>query len=1250
MGVKAKLKIKADAVILNARITKENLFLGVPPKFKILKVAALAIVDPIINSIKQQILALLGSLSLEMLLSLGLGFLFAQLNKKNSDDVNGDGGSETLGNDIVISDQDLLDSVKKNPDLAAINRFIAKDFDKRMADELSVACANEDFSNDIIKQLEGALGEKDFNGDDFINIVKSNSDFENVTDESVNLTGVTEKNNPENALANLLDKFGSILAILLLLFSIFMLVREYIASNRYPSQFRGRILGGIIQSITGLIKSIINKAVDTVNSAKDAAVNAKDAVINTANSAKDTAVDTANSAKDTAVNAKDSLASAPTSIKNAAKGLKIDKDAAKKLLPMLNIMNAIIIALGAAALIYLNNRKKGQELAFETLDIVSAESCVILPTAREITDDSNNGVLESINGFGQAIPFSYDGFPCPIDITNIPIVPHMPFEEKLLDDFCDVDLDLFDELIDDGNGINTAGDAIFENLSDFVFTKKVRKNQTIIPNQSIGTIGEDIIYAPVGGKIIKIEENKIWLTDIVDGGFAPIHEESEVLKSKYVEITDIKEFIREFYGKSQYPSIVSSAKDPEFTIPPTSITNSGPIVVYNDLIEETTIIKEIYETNIKILGGEDNVKTQSENENLIGLQKSIEDEEDLLFLNLKNAVGEANALAIQIAAIEGNYILIDWYFQLKEDLGNFYNPNNTIIIDFQRKLNSLLLDRFFIEEHNIPEIKLLINELLNDLDISLTIKEFIPTLNNIWTQNIGSDAIKSIKVYVDRVGESNTNISKTDKARLASRITSLYVFIKDAEDVLSETNEYIPEGDKVTRAATEKNFIDNYFNDLFKRINEINLEIKNATKILQDMGSSAVPPAIRNIDGIDYEWYGLKGRDRTCNIPEVEDPYLSPYTTDDYNQYRYWLKYCAFATLFSIIPSIVGRAKGFPTPPPGIPFPVIYIPFFGMMTKWGIFAVGLTITGIFPFPWLLFVNFSTDYNTPLGDPTLPVKNKIRKTKRELSQKLKDHNQKTLNGYIKTSNITVTDINGDINTLETNKQTHKINRPTRERSIDRIENARNIQTYNSNLIDWRQQQGQYRLDISSKKRQRYELERKNKVVKNAQDGDSTALGKAKDAKLIAIKKSEDTLDLALDQLDILIDSTDLILKPLPITMKPDTSNFGFTIKNKKIILEMEDDIDQQINTPAVNAVMVPFEMKANDFMSTGYTKVAGDKLNRGKMTKALTLAMPTMIANDPFPKYENLSILNLAWIPFLIKSWGPSGAKSFGIPF
>ena len=67
----------------------------------------------------------------------------------------------------------------------------------------------------------------------------------------------------------------------------------------------------------------------------------------------------------------------------------------------------------------------------------------------------------------------------------------------------------------------------------------------------------------------------------------------------------------------------------------------------------------------------------------------------------------------------------------------------------------------------------------------------------------------------------------------------------------------------------------------------------------------------------------------------------------------------------------------FPSP---ILMPVIYIPIKAIKTKYGFIVIGISICGIWVFPWILFANYSAKHNTPYPDPTVAIKNEIKALK------------------------------------------------------------------------------------------------------------------------------------------------------------------------------------------------------------------------------------------------------------------------------
>jgi hypothetical protein len=88
-----------------------------------------------------------------------------------------------------------------------------------------------------------------------------------------------------------------------------------------------------------------------------------------------------------------------------------------------------------------------------------------------------------------------------------------------------------------------------------------------------------------------------------------------------------------------------------------------------------------------------------------------------------------------------------------------------------------------------------------------------------------------------------------------------------------------------------------------------------------------------------------------------EDENLSPKSKYGYGDILYWLKYCSFATLAGLT---VQWPAGLIVPVV-VPFPVVYIPIKPIQTNYGFIVVGLSICGLYIFPWVLFVNYSSNF-------------------------------------------------------------------------------------------------------------------------------------------------------------------------------------------------------------------------------------------------------------------------------------------------
>jgi hypothetical protein len=444
------------------------------------------------------------------------------------------------------------------------------------------------------------------------------------------------------------------------------------------------------------------------------------------------------------------------------------------------------------------------------------------------------------------------------------------------------------------------------------------------------------------------------------------------------------------------------------------------------------------------------------------------------------------------------------------------------------------------------------------------------------------------------------------------------------------------------RQATvnEASYISNFFNNLWKRYVDLPKEIDKVTKEITNTYQFASFSS-KTIDDVEYRYYAITEDDGKCPQPldTPDDPYLTPNTKNGYDSINYWLKYCAFATLASVINPITGWSTGIILPSGPLQLPVIYIPIKPIKLSYGFMVFGLTICGIFPFPWVLMVNYSSEYNTPLGNPTQPIKNEINALKKEITNEFKNLKQTVLKGYLDKTKNQVDQKDMEISANQSDM--------THLRETKPPANAKNAVEYGK----WVEHNIVLKENLATLKIEKWKLELKYQIVYRAYTlGTPVKSNDTTDATLNNMEKSENSLNSKLDGLVSLVEKVSSILVPLPITLQPETANFGLTLKNPKPVIQISDKLDEDVNQPVLDGITNTFKVK-NDTLGTSNFKssLSGTIMNSGAYRKALKTANLLIIKSDPFPKYENLKPLNVQWASFLLQKWVPTGAKSFGIP-
>ena len=904
---------------------------------------------------------------------------------------------------------------------------------------------------------------------------------------------------------------------------------------------------------------------------------------------------------------------------------------------MLKSLDSIIVASLMATFVYLTNRKQLQEESFKSFSSI----------ASSITCENIENPISNEDSHPDFKPYDESNVViCPIE--EEPMVPHEPFKisnENL--NSCEVvqGSPMTTTFVDEGNFYDIATKAIFENTSLLNFNILVSKKQVVNTQTTLGTLGDVRVHSPINGIVHNIESNKIIISDISDSGSMILEELIKESQDLYKELNDTKYFIKDFYVNSWYPIMLRESPLIDASISAAEFGNiryfTGGVWERFEVVQKNADErKENYEKTISNIAGKDNVKQKAENEELGLIKEEIDIQDKVYYKELRNITSEGKSQAQMTLPKEEEFAAIDYFFDLYTDVFNLWDQNE-IVVPFRDELNKILIERFFIDEWNQEKLSERVNSLCNELSEGTFFEDtpnfFIEMLNR-YNSN---KKLKSVKGFISSLGKDNESFTEYEKEKIINKIMFIFDFVLQILQKI-ESN-YVSTFDRYEIVIKEANFIENYFNQLWKRYENIPGELKEIYKKLDELEYTLTTYSIVTIDDEQYRYYGL-GKERECPIPDTDgDEYSSPFSESEYGQLKYWLKYCAITTLIGITNFPLGWSTGFPPPFGPIPFPVVYIPIKAFQLNWGFIVIGITITGIYPFPWVLFTNFSTNYHVPLADPASLIKKQVRNLKKSLTNKFKTYRQSTLKEYMTKTKKEIIITNEKIDSKTKERRIHKLEKPRRDRTK---KNNRII--YTKELKEWNSIQRNYDNELLTLKNEKYKLEIRYKIVYNAYSG--AEVEDNSDTKIKSMKKTEESIDKQFEKLDKLIDSINIFLAPLPITSKPETANFGFTIKNPKPIIKFGDELNDNINNGVLDPIVEKFEFKNKDLMSTNYnSKLDNTVVNWKKYTSALRGAMPTIIKKDPFPKYEHLKVTNLPWISFLYKDWTRIGAQTYGFP-
>jgi len=884
---------------------------------------------------------------------------------------------------------------------------------------------------------------------------------------------------------------------------------------------------------------------------------------------------------------------------------------------ILYLADAILTALIVAMAIYIRNRKKYQENSTVTLEENTCPVYLENNSLEPVDPSSNVSKIETLE-----LPTC-----CKFNDLDVEIVPQEPYESKLENNkYCEIPEPAKEKELVDANPILIAN-AIIENKKLEEFNIIISKNSKINGGTLLGTIDNQNIYSPINGVVSDIEKNKITLSNVSESNQTFLESNIKLLTEKYTEISDTRDFLFKWLVPSLLPIMLaeSPAVDGEISDDEANgIKFVGINKQWNLIQSNYRNNLNYYEKQIQIVASEDNIKTNAENETLEKINNEIKKEQDLLLKHLKNYNEFAINRSKQTNTLDGEYILIEYYINLLSEISKSTHQTK-IEQTFYNQLNKFILQRFYIDEYDREKINKKIILLSNKLSNVDTTNLFIDKLYNKFSN------IKFKKDWLKELGKNNKNLTDIEKTSLINQISFLINYYLNINE---DTTKYsdLTNKDRQKQISIERNYIYNYFSSLWVNLDNLPNEIKTLEFIINDI-SVLTTYSVINIDSVNYRYYSIAKNENKCEGADI-DPNLGGKTVTKFNDIKYWLKYCSLATLASVANPALGWASGFIGPTGPILFPIVYIPIKAISTDYGFIVFGLTITGAVVMPFVLLVNLSTVFQLPLFDPVVAIKNEINALKLNLTGQLDEFKLFTIKTYLDKTKNELDKATLIYNEAKTNLKNHRSNKPPNIKKYA-IEYAKwlktNIELTQSKLI--------FGID-----KYKIEVKYKSIYIFYTVGGEIEEGGEVNDI-IDSLKKTEKIINNQFDKLVKLVEKLEKFIGPLPITLKPDSANFGFTIKNPKPLSVFAINLSTgMIQTNILDNILANFKISNESFMTS-----KGPIVDYNEYKMKMQASLPLLIPRDPFPAYENLKLSNLGLISFLYTEFVVGGKLSFGIP-
>jgi len=869
----------------------------------------------------------------------------------------------------------------------------------------------------------------------------------------------------------------------------------------------------------------------------------------------------------------------------------------------IKIIDALVASIIGASYFYITNRKKTQAASIDSI---------------------NNSILnnECQDKIQDAFDINLDIYKLDtISINDVNVCDNIDEEESpslpLIDD--QVSCEVSEVVQEESSPLlvpDTVINAIIENKKSSFMNVLVATNSYVTNLTKIATLDSSVIYSPVEGYIDKIEKNKIYVRDISDVDTSDLEKTTTQLSKDYTDLYEIVDFLKKFNVNCLFPIMITNPGKLK------NLTYIGVRDQFEDVVISYELQQDLYNDKIQSISKYENIKPYLDSDNIVLVKDKIEKETDD-FLNVIKAYNKnASDSLYNNIPIPSDYELFDYYISLLTKLNTSLSLTE-IEKTLKIKLTEFTEARYVLEKNKESALKSLISEKTKKLEKGISTGDYFNKIYRTYKEN---GNITDVKNYLNGLSTKNKKLKPTEKTELVNSIMYLFEFWLMTADI---SKKYVTTSrDLISRLNEEASWFKTFLNSQWENYEKIKSDIINIQDYLSkyDIFNGYT---VKEENSVNYRVYTLSDN---INCKGVTDSVTNPDTSDDLYSMKYWAKYFSFITLASVI-DVIDWSTGLILPTGPVMLPVIYVPITSIKTSYGFIIIGLSICGVYFTPFVVYNNMTLSTKSIITPDIISIKEEIKSITREINNIKTTVKTALVSSILKNIKDEISPVKQEIADLRNIMKSHKTNKP--------VLNKKNVKEYG----EWEIKTILYNKKYAELNSKKFKLQIRYKVVSGF--GLSGKINSSEnDASIEKIKSIDNSSKVKLEKLNKLIDKIDSTLAKLPTALAPNSVNFGATLKNPKLVVQIDTDTNASINDSLLDSIFAKHKKKNEDLMSKNFKPVTNDNLKQ--YYNIIKTSINLIIPNEPYPTYDRLEATNLGFVNFTTK-FVKKGARSFGFP-